>query len=262
MKSILIKISCLTDMSVGNGETNYSVIDNEVSKDPVSTAPIIPSSGLKGAFRQYFEDNDSKNVTKLFGSDVKTQESCPGSLKFIDAKILGQPARTLKGDYAYYLVVPAVSADAICDIMTVAGLTPINISDIDTTKNYATKNDISVEGISFETIPKGNKAKKVLDGYLGEGRWVIVGETDYKTKINLPVVARNQLDDKGKSKNLWYEEIVPHKSVFISAVLGPDDDVKEFANTINGSVVQFGGNASIGRGFCKVEIADGTVSKQ
>ena len=67
----------------------------------------------------------------------------------------------------------------------------------------------------------------------------------------LPLVARNQLDN-GISKNLWYEEIVPHKSLFTLVLLTPenDPDFDSFNECIRQSgAVQFGGNASVGYGY-------------
>ena len=63
--------------------------------------------------------------------------------------------------------------------------------------------------------------------------------------FDLPIIARNTLDDDGKSQNLWYEEVVPHKSIFYFAIMTPDDDIAD----LDGKIVQFGGSASIGQGF-------------
>jgi CRISPR-associated protein Cmr4 len=38
--------------------------------------------------------------------------------------------------------------------------------------------------------------------------------TDACSDYNLPVIARNNLEN-GESKNLWYEQIVPHQSRFV-----------------------------------------------
>ena len=63
---------------------------------------------------------------------------------------------------------------------------------------------------------------------------------------DLPVTARNCVDEK--RKNLWYEEVVPHGSVLYFGVIYPDNAPElEFP-----SVVQFGGNASIGCGYTKI----------
>ena len=64
---------------------------------------------------------------------------------------------------------------------------------------------------------------------------------------SLPVIARNKLDN-GKSKNLWYEEYVPHHSKFWMLVLSPNG---EFDLDIN-EPIQFGGNASVGYGYTSV----------
>jgi CRISPR/Cas system CMR subunit Cmr4 (Cas7 group RAMP superfamily) len=69
---------------------------------------------------------------------------------------------------------------------------------------------------------------------------------------NLPVIARNQLEN-GISQNLWYEEVVPHKSVFITYMVATEKYFSEFESILikGGTSVQIGGNASIGYGLCK-----------
>lgn len=68
----------------------------------------------------------------------------------------------------------------------------------------------------------------------------------------MPVLARNQLEN-GKSKNLWYEEIVPHNSIFYFFALADSKELlDDFANVIKDKVIQFGNNASIGYGLCRV----------
>jgi CRISPR-associated protein Cmr4 len=73
-------------------------------------------------------------------------------------------------------------------------------------------------------------------------------------KISLPVIARNHLED-GISTNLWYEEVVPHESIFYVPVLS-DASLDEFKKAVNGKVIQFGGNASVGCGLCKVTVGE------
>ena len=86
----------------------------------------------------------------------------------------------------------------------------------------------------------------------------LVPQKDFE-KTALPVVARNKLEN-GKSVNLWYEEVVPHKSLFTFVVLAEDCDrtlLEMFRDTVTGQVIQFGGNASIGYGLCKVSVTEG-----
>ena len=83
---------------------------------------------------------------------------------------------------------------------------------------------------------------KNLESVIGE-RYAIVRDLN---KYNLPVIARNYLEN-GISKNLWYEEVVPHGSVFYTIIITPDEtnalDMEE--------IKQIGGHASIGCGFTK-----------
>ena len=72
MKSIVYILEPITNLHVGNGDINYNIIDNEVEKDPLTNYPIINSSGVKGAFRQFIQNNskiDKKVEIDIFGSE-------------------------------------------------------------------------------------------------------------------------------------------------------------------------------------------------
>ena len=61
----------------------------------------------------------------------------------------------------------------------------------------------------------------------------------------------------GISKNLWYEQYVPHESVFGLMVIAPDGDTA-FEDAISQKpVVQFGAGATTGNGFIKLEKQEG-----
>jgi CRISPR-associated protein Cmr4 len=101
-----------------------------------------------------------------------------------------------------------------------------------------------IEGKSFCAIADGNE-KATLDKLIG-GNYAVI---DALCSYVLPTIARNQLDN-GKSNNLWYEEFVPRESIFYFIVLIPDNEENELP--IDGEVIQFGGNASVGYGYCKL----------
>ena len=48
------KITAKTNMHVGSGDTNYGIIDKLVQRDVLSNLPMIHSSSLKGALREFF----------------------------------------------------------------------------------------------------------------------------------------------------------------------------------------------------------------
>ena len=82
--------------------------------------------------------------------------------------------------------------------------------------------------------------------------------------IDLPIVARNHLID-GKSNNLWYEELVPHQSRFYFITLweGNDEDniYQYIIDEIPKIPISFGGNNSIGNGYCSIEVVETEETK-
>ena len=88
---------------------------------------------------------------------------------------------------------------------------------------------------------------------------VILKDEDFK-ELSLPFVARNNLEN-GKSKNLWYEEIVPKFSTYIFFIGKPENvndkdkpKIEKFENIFEkAEIVQLGANKTIGYGFAKIE---------
>ena len=104
MKNHLYKITCLTNMHVGSGAANYSIVDNEVEKDELLKCPIIHSSGVKGALRDFVEDSEKKDfVNSIFGepSDKDDGRMKPGAFIFMSANMLTRPLRVSKGEMSF-----------------------------------------------------------------------------------------------------------------------------------------------------------------
>lgn len=244
MKGIVYKITCLTNLHVGNGESNFDIIDNAVEKDPVTQLPTINSSGVKGALRQYFKGKaDDATITSIFGSDQKTAQkdktkSIPGKVKFYQADLLARPARASEGNRTHYMV---ASEETIGIYNLKAKLFKLDAIG----GALVSDNTIGVEGVSHSVV----KNIALID------KKTIILDDKALCDIPLPILARNQLDD-GISKNLWYEQVVPHKSIFTFAVSSDDNAVLDAFAQILGeqAYVQFGGNATIGYGLGKVEM--------
>lgn len=238
MAAIIVKLECITNMHAGNGEVNYNIIDNEVERDPVTQYPAIYSSGVKGALREYFSqtENLKDKINNFFGSDKKGGNTA-GRLKIMGADFLAMPVRATKGMEAYYLVTTQTALKRYEDVYRIF-----------IGKDVTWENEQVVD-CEADFIP----LKEVV--LFGDKKLHIVNEESYK-EIDLPVMARNHLEN-GVSKNLWYEEIVPHDSIFTFAVIANQDDkalLDDFKKCIDGKVIQFGGNASIGYGLCKASI--------
>lgn len=266
MKSYLYKMDCLTNMHVGSGDINYGIVDNEVEKDDVLQCPIIHSSGLKGALRDHIEAlvADKEKVKKLFGAPATETEKkgSPGAIKFMDAYLLSRPLRIVGSQHAYVQVTTVSLLDHFLDLCSNFGCMPagVTLSKMpDLQQSFGNTNFICTENVRVEDedtngIPDDQQAdlKKQLKLLLGERFAIAKSLEDFP----LPVIARNQLDDNKISQNLWYEEYVPHHSVFYFVMLASDNsDPKEW---LDGKIIQFGGNASIGYGFAKLtRIAEG-----
>ena len=219
MKAKIFVIECLTNLHVGNGDVNFNIIDNEVERDVVTGFPTINSSGVKGALRAFFEENDLSNTNEIFGSE-NSKVTTSGSLKFLSANLLALPIRSISGgDKPYSLHAPKTACEDFKQML----------------KNF------QLEDVSIEDI-KGRDEKITLDE-----------DNSCYEKYGLPVIARNSV---GEQTNLWYEEVVPHKSIFYFAVVTStseaDDLLDVFTESVRGKIIQFGANASVGYGLCKV----------
>lgn len=219
MKSKIYVLECLTNLHVGNGDVNFNIVDNEVEKDVITGFPTINSSGVKGALRAFFNENikEDKLIREIFGSEENGE--APGQLKFLSANLLAQAVANCQGgEKPYKLVSPKTAGENFETIVA----------------NFANGN-----GISLQQIEKKYEIEEISDSKF--------------SNFDLPVIARNQLDN-GISQNLWYEEVVPYKSIFYITVVSMTDSdlLDKFHDKVNEQVVQFGANASIGYGLCKL----------
>lgn len=242
MAAIIVYLECITNMHVGNGDVNYNIIDNEVERDAVTGYPTINSSGVKGALREYFVKNGAAqgDIDKIFGKDKG------GELKFLNADIIALPVRASAGEAAYYLISTgeAINRQQEKELLFLKSESIYSPTQI--------KPGRQAEGIEL------HKSIRFME------KDIYLLTDDEFRKISLPVLARNKLDD-GKSVNLWYEEVVPYRSLFSFAVLCEDASkavLDLFIETVNNKVIQFGGNASIGYGLCKVTVQKGECNEQ
>lgn len=278
MKTKLYVITTMSNMHVGSGEYNTGVIDNLVQRDLINQFPNVNSSSLKGALREFFDScNDIKEkgafIKDVFGSSPrdKSEDMQAGSFRFFEANILSYPVRS---DKAAYL--RAVSVDVIKEM--IVRIKEFGITNEDVKQQVAALKSLSQipvkEGCpivltaelagaiieEFDLIAQFNTTlpdtlKKQIIGMFGE-RIVLLHNADFARLCGcnrLPVVSRNYLES-GKSENLWYEEVVPRLTQFYFIVIEDERYESEFDKNISSSLIQIGGNSSIGYGFSKIEL--------
>jgi CRISPR-associated protein Cmr4 len=271
MKTTAYKITTLSNLHVGNGDINFDIIDNQVQKDPNTTLPNIHSSSLKGAFREHFTQYDANGmINYIFGPDSTTDDNHQtGAYIFFEAKLLSRPIRS---NVRYFF--EATSPFIIKEFLESCQLFSVDIEAelkkaLNILANHPVKQGSPVIFVNDQTViledlkaVKGNIENEILNTlkkFFGENL-ALLNDTDIKA-LSLPVLARNKLD-KGESKNLWYEEVVPKQSKFYFFIAKPQNiDQKDYEQKIAGfekrfdkeEIIQIGANKSIGYGFCKVE---------
>lgn len=256
MQAHLYKYFCLTNLHMGSGEVNYSIVDNEVEKD-ISGNPVIFASGIKGALREHFSGRLSADrIAYIFGAKPTEKASvAAGAYKFLDAGLIARPMR-ITGS-AVRAFIPVTTLDAVNNYLRLTAdlnCNPHGISRIEADASvfgdavFLTNSNesILVEGDVTAKMPDALAAQlEKLSPVLGDTFALVRSFSDYP----LPVIARNQLDGQ-ISKNLWYEEFVPHHSVFYQITVTPGEEMEL---SLEEMPVQFGGNASVGCGFVKIE---------
>lgn len=217
MTTYVFKIRTLTNLHAGSGDAGgYGVVDKLVQRDPTTNLPTIHASSIKGALREHFSENrllSESEIERIFGASPKPPAP-------------GQEREAKRGEYRFLsadLIALPEPQDAAPHFRVVHGN-----SNSDSVKR------------KLETLGAKNLNLKI-DDYM-DGKLAELAE-------ELPVIARNFLDN-GISKNLWYEEVVPRESVFVFGLQAPDNVLP---SALHNKVVQLGGNATVGYGFCMIE---------
>ncbi len=253
MKAIFYKMKCITNVHAGTGEANYGIVDREVSKDEVTGYPIIHSSSLKGSLRSAYTNNEEEEkIKEIFGAEGIGNTAYPGTYKFLDAMLISRPMRVYNSRKSPFLpTVSITSVNQYLERLSAFGKNHYGIEkidDIDFGENEfltSVEEDVKVEG-----EPTGKLDEKVLcqleklSDVLGSNFAVAKSFDGY----DLPVFAHIRLKTGRTGMGQWYEEAVPHESVFFFGVVSPDD-VNEITLP---PVVQIGGRTSTGCGFVKI----------
>jgi CRISPR-associated protein Cmr4 len=260
-------IHCQTNLHAGSGDTNYGIIDKMVQRDPVTELPSIYPSSLKGAFREYFEEGPDKATLaslaeSIFGNKVMKQENegtdnSKGNTIFHEAQLIGLPMRSNKQPFFV-----ATNKVVLQNWLKKAGLFGINYTALNAEIEALTEisegspkilgNPITALMIEdFENVGNINTPCTELKKYLGDNILLMHYDDFYEvcSDYNLPVIARNNLEN-GESKNLWYEQIIPHQSRFVFFTVSIVED--DFSAKIHEKTIQIGANSSLGYGYCKI----------
>lgn len=273
-----------TNLHAGSGDTNYGIIDKLVQREPATNRPLIHSSSLKGALREYFEFKNppkkeekkiitSELVREVFGSHQSDDNMETGKCRFLAAYLLSLPVRSNVIPYFMATSVDVLKEleqeaestgfklspelvkeiDAITKLFTIDGEEKFHEGNPYIFTNRFSSGPVVLE--DWEARVNSNTKVSELEKIIGNNI-AIFNSTDFAGLCSqLPVIARNQLEN-GTSKNLWYEEVVPRFSRFFQFTLVPEGNnssIDSFIGELTDSenTFQIGANATIGYGYCK-----------
>jgi CRISPR-associated protein Cmr4 len=271
----LLKIKTITNLHVGSGDNNFGVVDNLVQRDVITNIPIINSSSLKGAIRDYFERKGRIKKEKkdcafeaIFGFEKKDDicQKFPdfGLVKFFEARLLFLPLRS--NVLPFFHVTSIKNIKMFDEFVKSFGIDfGLNLDELNPYENENVNffKNAYIEDVKSHKVNEPNIIKKLKEIFEIENIAILKNEEfNYYVK-NLPVIARNKLNN-GKSENLWYEEVVPRESIFYTIIgkyINLDESDKnafknayeEFEKDIFNNLIQIGANESIGHGVCEIK---------
>ncbi|MBM3493954.1 MAG: type III-B CRISPR module RAMP protein Cmr4 [Armatimonadetes bacterium] len=281
MKATVVYLHAITPVHSGTGQT-VAVIDLPIAREKATGWPIIPGSSMKGVIRANTPgDDDAKKV--IFGSQDQA-----GEIVLTDQRILCLPVRSFFGTFAW-VTCPLVLDRLVKDMTAIGAAPPFTATVPDVANQDACKvcpgsklvngGKVYLEDLDLNPTEDANATKTIAggiakalfpsaaaqapDGLSGEQthfveRFAIVSDElfSFLSENGTEIAARIALDPdtgttSGPKGNLWYEEAVPAETIFAGAALHANGgDPKTVLNATK--FIQIGGNASVGRGLCRV----------
>lgn len=267
----------------GTGQA-LGAIDQPVAREGGSNFPVIPGSSHKGSIKHAVTGGDKESdFWPLFGG---TDEE--GGVLFSDIRLILLPIRSSVGSYKW-ATCPYLLERLARDLKRTGSSIEIPVPAVPDDKVLTegkTGERIYLEELTF-TIdgPTDEKAKKqfgditkALKRFIPtegiytnvaarlEKQLLIMSDDDFAwfARYGLPIYARNALDARTKSsKNLWYEEHLPADTLMYGIVApradaGAGKTLKDLLDELTQlQHLQIGGDETVGRGICRLNVVQG-----
>jgi CRISPR-associated protein Cmr4 len=251
-------LHCISPLHAGTGN-DVGYIDQPIQREKHTGFPKVESSSLKGALKEYFEENDNKiqdfngkeitinerkNINLSFGPE--SGDSHAGALGFSDSRLLLFPVKSLKGIFAW-VTCPRVLEKFKSELES-CGFDTSNVlvSNLKKTlETVPTDSTFSQKGLI--NIDRGTESKVILEEYSFslkqsdvtdefaqklnailnidnlEKRLVVLTDEEFADLVRLhtELITRIRIGENGTaaSNALFNEEYLPAESVLYSLVL-------------------------------------------
>jgi len=288
----LFFMHAITPLHAGSG-SSLSTIDLPIQREKTTNFPVIAGSGVKGAVREFFENNDTVkgDVDVIFGPD-KDGSDYAGAASFSDAKLLFFPVKSVKGVFVW-ITCPFVLERFARDYRHQTGKELDFPKFVKVESDWAltgenpgcllANNEIILEDFVFKAQKNaeyGKVSKEFARAlFTKDSYWhnkfvndlVILSDDSFRefTEYSTEVQARIKIDDKTGTVAdgaLFYEENIPSETIFYcslnisdphkktesAGVISADAILNTVKNTSSGKVIQFGGDATIGKGMMQI----------
>jgi CRISPR-associated protein Cmr4 len=267
-------LHALTPLHVGVGQA-AAIVDLPVARETATGWPVVPGSSLKGVLRDQYEGaRSAEEADELFGSQARAS-----AVTFTDLRILCLPVRSFHGSFAWVTsrlaldrfvrdakalgVDPGFAAPAPGDTTLLAGAalvqgqeTKVYLEDLDLPARRDASAGAIAQAIAGTALAAG--AESFLD------RFAIVPDNvfDFLCETGTEIAARIRLGEDGTTSgsggNLWYEETVPAEALFSGFLVSTGRSAAGASSLLEmlgeGTMVQIGGDAGIGRGLCRLVV--------
>lgn len=288
MSNHLLFLHAVSPLHAGIGHTP-GAIDLPIARDRATNFPLLPGSSIKGVLRAH-APADTK--TRIYGPETTNASEHAGAVQVGDANLLVLPVRSICGTFAW-VTSPYLLARFARDLKEVHGSSPAlpSIPRVTSASQMflGTENSALAEGgkVYLEDLDfagafdkdAGKWAELISARLFGDDhewqqlfqkRFGVVSDDvmSFLSQHGMDVSTRIRLENDTKSVAdgaLWTEENLPVESILVSLVtLAPntktlDEKALRAAVVANnhGKTLQFGGNATVGRGRCRLVFASG-----
>lgn len=250
----IIGFTAETFIHSGCGQSQ-GAIDLPFSREKATDYPYIPGSSLKGAFRDYSENNNlkDKDIGEIFGKSDNA-----GKLLFSDLRLLLLPVRSLTTAYKW-VTCPHILKRLMRDLQRIDKSVEFSKETYELTNDKAT---LFLEELSFGKVgdatiddPSFNTLKGLCGIIKEKEKIVIISDDNFNWFANnaLSIQARNVLNDNKTSENLWYEENLPPDTLMYGLLNNRKTDEDTVGTIINAidknAYIQVGGNETVGMGW-------------
>lgn len=285
METKLLLLHTLSPLHAGTGQ-GVGVIDLPIAREKATGIPFLPGSSVKGVLRDAY--GESKECERIFGPNMIDAAAHASSVQFSDMRLLLLPVRSISGVFAWVtspFLLQRFQRDLLnmSDFHAPALLAPPSAKEgcrvAAENCEIAANGSVVLEDLTLTAEPSADVA--TWAGWLGAylfpndeywqsavaARLCIVHDDvlTFLLQTATEITARIRMDEESKTVAkgaLWYEESLPAETILSGIVMATPlkkagksvDEIFGAVSQLTSNVHQMGGNATVGRGLCQLQL--------